>query len=94
MSHPGRTTTTRHNADISPHLGRRLEDVERDMVLGTLARCGGNRTWAADILGLTLAALRKRLLAYDASNVTAAERQVDERLALLEAYNPGCARPS
>ena len=34
----------------------------RERVVETMARCGGNRTWAADILGLTATELRDTLL--------------------------------
>ena len=44
--------------DIDPHIGRKLEDVERDLIMGTLARCGGNRTWASEILGISVRTLR------------------------------------
>lgn len=83
---------------IEPQLGRRLDDVERDLVLGTLARCGGNRTWAADILGLSLADLRQRILSYavtgdDAVKAKTATR-ADRYHAILAAYDPGVCRPS
>lgn len=90
----------RKQHDITPHLGRRLEDVEREMVLGTLARCGGNRTWAADILGISLRSLRQRLIQYESALVdqndqtSLAERMDEKRLSLLEAYDPGNSLPS
>ncbi len=76
------------------------------MILGTLARCGGNRTWAADILGISIRTLRNRLLSYDdaplgqsgrpttAKDMTLAERMEEERLTLLEAFDPGARIPS
>ena len=63
--------TASRRRSLDAHVGRRLADVERDLVLETLARCGGNRTWAADILGLAPAELRERLLDYN--------REVEER---------------
>ena len=51
--------------DIEPHVGRKLDDVEKDLILGTLARCGGNRTWAADILGISVRTLRNKLQRYN-----------------------------
>ncbi len=51
--------------DIEPHVGRRLDDVEKDLILGTLARCGGNRTWASDILGISVRTLRNKLQRYN-----------------------------
>ncbi len=83
---------------IAPQLGRRLEDVERDLVLATLARCGGNRTWAADILGLSLADLRQRLLSYEAGDSgtlnPGSPTRSDRYRAILEAYDPGVGLPS
>ena len=51
--------------DIEPHVGRKLDDVEKDLILGTLTRCGGNRTWAADILGISVRTLRNKLQRYN-----------------------------
>ncbi len=58
---------TRHQFDIEPHVGRKLDDVEKDLILGTLTRCGGNRTWAADILGISVRTLRNKLQRYNDS---------------------------
>ena len=55
---------TSSNPDIEPYIGRKLADVERDLIIGTLARCGGNRTWAADILGISVRTLRNKLQLY------------------------------
>ena len=30
-------TRVRHQFDIQPHVGRKLDDVERDLIMGTLA---------------------------------------------------------
>lgn len=69
---------------IDPLVGRRLEDVERDLVLATLTRCGGNRTWAADILGLAPAQLRERLINYR-NDVEQNARDAKRREAEMEA---------
>lgn len=53
--------------DITSHIGRPLAQVEKDLILATLMRCGGNRTWAADILGISILDLRDRLRAFDAT---------------------------
>jgi len=47
-------------------LGQRLCDLERTMILQTLAHCGGNRTYAADILGISSRTLRNKLNQYSA----------------------------
>ena len=61
-------------------VGTRLADVERELVLATMARCGGNRTFAADMLGVAAADLRDLLLEY--RRATAAH---EEALASREA---------
>jgi DNA-binding NtrC family response regulator len=45
-------------------VGRTLADVERDMILGTLDHCLGNRTHAANILGISIRTLRNKLNQY------------------------------
>jgi two-component system response regulator FlrC len=50
-------------------VGRRMEEVERDVILGTLAHTLGNRTHAATILGISIRALRNKLRDYSAQGV-------------------------
>ncbi|MCD8570231.1 MAG: sigma-54 dependent transcriptional regulator [Alphaproteobacteria bacterium] len=45
-------------------IGRRVDDVEREMILGTLDHCLGNRTHAANILGISIRTLRNKLNQY------------------------------
>lgn len=45
-------------------IGRKLEDVERDMILNTLGHTLGNRTHAANILGISIRTLRNKLAQY------------------------------
>ncbi|HRQ60345.1 MAG TPA: sigma-54 dependent transcriptional regulator [Alphaproteobacteria bacterium] len=45
-------------------IGRRVEDAEREMILGTLDHCLGNRTHAANILGISIRTLRNKLNQY------------------------------
>lgn len=45
-------------------IGRTLADVERDMILNTLDHCLGNRTHAANILGISIRTLRNKLNEY------------------------------
>jgi two-component system, response regulator FlrC len=47
-------------------VGRRMDEVERDLILGTLAHTLGNRTHAATILGISIRALRNKLRDYAA----------------------------
>ncbi|WP_428559334.1 MAG: sigma-54-dependent transcriptional regulator [Solidesulfovibrio sp. DCME] len=44
--------------------GRPLDDVEREVILATLASCGGNKSEAARVLGITRATLHKKLKKY------------------------------
>jgi DNA-binding NtrC family response regulator len=50
-------------------VGRKLADVERDLILDTLAACGANRTRAARVLGISIRTLRNRLNEYAAAGV-------------------------
>ncbi len=45
-------------------VGRTVADVERDLILGTLQHCLGNRTHAANILGISIRTLRNKLQQY------------------------------
>jgi DNA-binding NtrC family response regulator len=46
-------------------VGTKLDDAERDLLLRTLARYEGNKTRAADILGITPKTLRSKLARYE-----------------------------
>lgn len=45
-------------------VGRTVEDVERELILDTLGHCLGNRTQAAQILGISIRTLRNKLKIY------------------------------
>jgi two-component system, response regulator FlrC len=49
------------HTDTRALVGRRLADVERDLILDTLRFCLGNRTRAAKILGVSIRTMRNRL---------------------------------
>jgi DNA-binding NtrC family response regulator len=55
-------------------VGKTIADVERDMILNTLDHCLGNRTHAANILGISIRTLRNKLNQYkdEGVNVPAA----------------------
>ena len=54
----------------SPSLvGRRMEEVERDLIIETLGHTLGNRTHAATILGISIRTLRNKLRDYAAQGV-------------------------
>ncbi len=52
--------------DVSGLIGRRMEDVERSLIIETLHHTLGNRTHAAAILGISIRALRNKLRDYAA----------------------------
>ncbi len=45
-------------------VGRTVADVERDLIIDTLGHCLGNRTHAANILGISIRTLRNKLKQY------------------------------
>jgi len=54
---------------IAALVGRRMDDVERDLIIETLGHTLGNRTHAATILGISIRALRNKLRDYTARGV-------------------------
>ena len=57
--------------DSNPILvGRKVSEVERELILHTLDHCLGNRTHAANILGISIRTLRNKLKEYSDSNVS------------------------
>jgi two-component system response regulator FlrC len=56
-------------AGIASLVGRRMDDVERDLIIETLSHTLGNRTHAATILGISIRALRNKLHDYTAQGV-------------------------
>jgi two-component system, response regulator FlrC len=50
-------------------VGRTVADVERDLILDTLDHCLGNRTHAANILGISIRTLRNKLREYSDNGV-------------------------
>jgi two-component system, response regulator FlrC len=50
-------------------VGRTVADVERDLILETLKHCLGNRTHAANILGISIRTLRNKLNEYAANGI-------------------------
>ena len=50
-------------------VGRTVADVEREMILGTVEHCLGNRTHAATILGISIRTLRNKLTQYRAEGI-------------------------
>jgi len=72
QNEPGRDDSGGDNentADVSGLVGRTVADVERDLILNTLEHCLGNRTHAANILGISIRTLRNKLKAYSQEGV-------------------------
>lgn len=51
-------------AGLGGLVGRTVADVERDLIIDTLKHCFGNRTHAANILGISIRTLRNKLRQY------------------------------
>lgn len=47
-------------------IGATVGEIERELVLQTLARCDGNRTHAARVLGVSVRTLRNKIRQYSA----------------------------
>ena len=50
-------------------IGSTVGEVERQLVLHTLARCDGNRTRAARVLGLSVRTMRNKIRQYSADGI-------------------------
>jgi two-component system response regulator FlrC len=66
---PGAPAGTAGTKDGGPasFTGRTVADVERDLIIDTLHHCLGNRTHAANILGISIRTLRNKLKQYNES---------------------------
>jgi two-component system, response regulator FlrC len=62
-------------------VGRTVADVERDLIIDTLKHCLGNRTHAANILGISIRTLRNKLNEYQSVGVSVPSPGLGERLA-------------
>ena len=50
-------------------VGSPIKDIERDLVLETLAKADGNRTASARLLGFSIRTLRNKIAEYSADGV-------------------------
>ena len=50
-------------------IGATVGEIERELVLQTLARCDGNRTHAARVLGVSVRTLRNKIRQYNADGL-------------------------
>jgi DNA-binding NtrC family response regulator len=51
-------------------VGRTVAEVEQQLILDTLVHCLGNRTHAANILGISIRTLRNKLKEYSESGAS------------------------
>ena len=51
-------------SSLTSDVGKTISEVERNLILNTLKEVGGNRTKAAEILGITVRTLRNKLNEY------------------------------
>ena len=56
-------------ANIAGLVGRTVAEVEKELIIDTLSHCLGNRTHAANILGISIRTLRNKLKLYADSGV-------------------------
>ena len=54
------------HAAVEQLVGLPVADVERDLILATLRETGGNRTHAANLLGIAIRTLRNKINSYAA----------------------------
>ena len=66
---PAETAAATAEAVTRALVGRTVADVERDLILDTLDHCLGNRTHAANILGISIRTLRNKLNEYSATGI-------------------------
>ena len=67
---PGAEPAAAGAAGKAALVGRTVADVERDLILDTLQHCLGNRTHAANILGISIRTLRNKLQQYRQEGVS------------------------
>jgi DNA-binding NtrC family response regulator len=61
--------TTEAGGQVASLVGRKVEEVERELILETLTHCLGNRTRAAEILGISIRTLRNKLGEYRTAGI-------------------------
>ncbi len=66
---PAATAEPTRQPPVTALVGRRMEEVERDLIIETLSHCLGNRTRAAEMLGISIRTLRNKLHEYRAAGV-------------------------
>ncbi len=84
---PPQNEATGTKEELLSSVGRTIADVERQLILETLAHCRGNRTRAAQTLGISIRTLRNKLKLYQGEGlkVTAPGSACDHEDLPLEA---------
>ncbi len=67
---PQSTQSVQNPGGVEAMIGRSVADVERDLIVNTLGHCLGNRTQAANILGISIRTLRNKLNLYKDEGVS------------------------
>ncbi len=80
---PVQTAVTSATVATRNLVGRTVADVERDLILDTLDHCLGNRTHAANILGISIRTLRNKLREYSDAGLSVPSHG-EQRLAGLD----------
>jgi DNA-binding NtrC family response regulator len=62
-------SSLRPNEIVPLLIGATVGEVERELVLQTLARCDGNRTRAARVLGVSVRTLRNKIRLYSTDGI-------------------------
>ncbi len=78
-STPGAATPEAAGAAVATAaglVGMTVAEVERDLIIDTLSHCLGNRTHAANILGISIRTLRNKLKLYSEDGLQISGRQV------------------
>ena len=70
---PGEIKPGLGNGTMQIRLGSTLDDIERELIFKTIEFTGGNKTRAAEVLGVSLKTLYNRLERYDRKEPAAAE---------------------
>jgi DNA-binding NtrC family response regulator len=75
MTHVFPTPAPELPAQLAPNeivpllIGSTVGEIERELMLQTLARCNGNRTRAARVLGVSVRTLRNKIRQYLADGI-------------------------
>ena len=69
-------------ASSKPLIGRTVDSVEKELIIDTLEHCLGNRTHAANILGISIRTLRNKLKIYqdEGAAIPAADHEAAGRM--------------